>query len=279
VDEALALLGALRRELPRERGDEVRGEADRVDEDVLRVAGVHGAPPEPHARLERRERLVLDLARGAAVERVRDLRPERLEVDVVDAVTDLLVRGEHDAHRAARDLGVADEVPDGGHDLGDAGLVVRAEQRGAVAGDELVTGVVRELRPLDRVEHLLGVARKRVRAALVVEHLRLHVLAAHVGRGVDVRDEADRRRVRVPGQRAVDDPVLGELRLEAELLELRHEHAREVELPFRARRRFRVGVGGGVHLRVAHEPVARVGPELARELAAVAVVAHARDRS
>ena len=50
---------------------------DRVDEDVLGIPGVDGAAAEVHARLERRERLVLDLAGGAAVERVGDLGAER----------------------------------------------------------------------------------------------------------------------------------------------------------------------------------------------------------
>ena len=39
VDEALAILGRLRREgVPRQRGDEIRGELDRVDELPLRGA-------------------------------------------------------------------------------------------------------------------------------------------------------------------------------------------------------------------------------------------------
>ena len=89
-----------------------------------------------------------------------------------------------------------------------------------------------------------------------------------------MRDEADRRRVRVAGERAVDDAVLGQLGFEPELLELLDEHALEVELALGARRGVRVGVGRRPDPRVPNEAVARVGPELARELAAVAVTLH-----
>ena len=42
--------------------------------------------------------------------------------------------------------GWASEIRGGGHDLGDAGLVVGAEERRAVGGDDLVADVRRELR-------------------------------------------------------------------------------------------------------------------------------------
>jgi hypothetical protein len=113
-----------------------------------------------------------------------------------------------------------------------------------------------------------------VGAAVVVEELRLDVLAAHVGGDVDVCDEADRRRVRVAGERAVDDAVLGQLGLEPEFPQLRDEQALEVELTLGARCGVGVGVGRRPDPRVANEPVARVGPELARKLAAVAVTLH-----
>ena len=83
------------------------------------------AKGDPH--LVRRERLDLELTDPGAVERVRRFGSELLEIEVVGSAPDLLVDGERNAHRGPR-LGCADEVGDGSHDLGDAGLVVRAEQ-------------------------------------------------------------------------------------------------------------------------------------------------------
>ena len=55
------------------------------------------------------------------------LRAEGLDRKVDDAAADLLVRVEGDLHRPVRDVGLRDEVGDGCHDLGDAGLVVGSE--------------------------------------------------------------------------------------------------------------------------------------------------------
>ena len=50
------------------------------------------------------KRFDVDLACAAAVERVADDGAELLQIDVIDAVADLLVAGEADADRAVRDL-------------------------------------------------------------------------------------------------------------------------------------------------------------------------------
>ena len=63
--------------------------------------------------------------------------------------------------------GCSFEVGDGGDDLGDARLVVGAEQRGAVGGDELVADVVGERRALLGVERDVRIARQRQTPALV----------------------------------------------------------------------------------------------------------------
>ena len=57
--------------------------------------------------LDRRPGLVLDLADDRAVERVREVGAERLEVEVVDAAPDLLVDGERDPRRARGTSGCA----------------------------------------------------------------------------------------------------------------------------------------------------------------------------
>ena len=84
------------------------------------------------------EALVLDRAGGLAVHRVAEIGAELLEIDLVDPAADLLVGGEEDADRAVPDVRVVDQELGRRHDLGDARLVVGAEQRGAVRGDDVV---------------------------------------------------------------------------------------------------------------------------------------------
>ncbi len=86
---------------------------------------------------------------------------------MIGARADLLVRVEADPDPPVRELRVLLQVGDGGDDLGDARLVVGAEQRGAVGGDELVADVVGERGALLGVERDVRIARQRQPPALV----------------------------------------------------------------------------------------------------------------
>ncbi len=85
------------------------------------------------------EGLVLDLAEVGTVQGVGVVGAEGLDVEVLGAAADLLVGGEADADRAVQEIRVVLQPRHEGHDLGDAGLVVGAEQRRAVGVDEGVT--------------------------------------------------------------------------------------------------------------------------------------------
>ena len=61
-------------------------------------------------RLERAERLVLELANGRSVERVGAARAEARNVEQGRALADLLVGGEGDTQRRPRQLGVSGEI-------------------------------------------------------------------------------------------------------------------------------------------------------------------------
>ena len=143
----------------------------------------------------------LHLAGGRAVDRVGGDGAEALDREVDDAAADLLVGVERDLHRAVRDLRVRDEIGDRGHDLGDAGLVVGAEERRAVGRDQLVADVVLELRRLARADHLARVAEHDL-AAVVADPLRRDVRRrsprARCRRGRRTRSSAPRGR-RSPG--------------------------------------------------------------------------------
>ena len=83
-----------------------------------------------------REGFHVDLVGPLAVERVADRGGDLRRAEMVDALADLLVAGEAHPHRSVAELGMLDEPRGGLHDGGHAGLVVGAQQRRAVAGDE-----------------------------------------------------------------------------------------------------------------------------------------------
>jgi hypothetical protein len=106
---------------------------------------------------------------------------------------DLLVGREGDLHRAVPEIGVLDDPRQRIEDLGDARLVVGAQQRGAVGGDDGLADALLQVGVLGG-DDLLPVLRQGDVLAVVVRveggH---HVLARHVGIGVHVGDEGDDR--------------------------------------------------------------------------------------
>ena len=101
------------------------------------------------------------------------------------------------------------------------------------------------------------VSRQNDVAALIIAHdLRLHILAAAVGRGVHVRAEADHRHFLVGGRRhrAVDVAKVVEVSvLDSKIAELLGKHAAEVFLLFGRGRCFGGGVRLGVDAHVTQE--------------------------
>ena len=266
VDEAPPPLGRLGGEVRGQGGEQASGEPRGVDELARREAGVDLDAVDRHDHLGAGERLVLQLAHGRAVQRVGATRPETLDVEARGALADLLVRRETDAQGRAGQLGVRGQVGHRGHDLGDAGLVVGAQQRVAARGDDVMALLARQLGHRGRVEHRV-VARQLDPAALVgAVDDRLDAGAGRVRARVDMGDEADHRRVAVDGagERGHHVAVVVELGvLDADGRELLDEHARQVELA-RGARGAPVAVAArlGVDAHVALEAVQEVGGEL-----------------
>ena len=159
------------------------------------------------------------------------------------------------------------QIRDGGHDLGHAGLVVGAEQRRPVGGDDVVADLFLQQRQFLGVEDDAGVAGELDRAAVVrLVHLRVDARPGHVGRRIHVRDVADRRRRLDAGQRTVDVAELVEPDvLEPDLLELVAQQPAEVELLLGRRRRVDPVRGLRVDADVAEQAVERVGRQLGGE--------------
>ena len=151
---------------------------------------------------------------------------------MVGAAADLLVDRERDPHRRAR-LGRVTEVRDGGHDLRHAGLVVGAEQRRAVARDDVVADARGERRLLGR-DRAPGSGRRAGRSA------RRRSPRGRSGRRPAPGDSGVvstwaispiTGAPGVPGQRREHVAVLVQLDVgEADLAQLVDEQAREVEL-------------------------------------------------
>ena len=194
--------------------------------------------------------LVLDIPGGFAVDGVGEIGAELFQVGLVDAAADLFIRREQDLDRAVPELRVVDQEMRGIHDFGEPGLVVGAEQRGAVRGDDVVADLIGERGMIGGSDHLGGIGRQHDVAAAIIPHdLRLDVLAAAIGRRVHMRAEADHRHlfVGIGRDRRIDVAVRVEMGVdEAHGLQLGGEQAAEVLLFFGRR----AGRGGRVRLGV-----------------------------
>ena len=188
VVESLVSFGVLGPLFGREQGLQLAGHVEGVDHLPLGVARVDVAALDVDPGARGVEVLVLQLALHAAVHGVGEVGAERRDVEVIDAATHLLVGREADADLAVFDLGMRHEVFRGAHDLRHARLVVGPEQRRAVGVDQRVA--LEELSVEDDVA-----------AVVLLDDARPDVLAAHVGRGVHMGDEADDRSVPASGRR------------------------------------------------------------------------------
>ncbi len=189
--EAFVVLGVLGGLPARQHDDELVGDAHGVDHLVLGIAGVHVAAGEGDTGHCGVEVLELELAYLAAVHGVGEVAAEALHVEFVCAQTDFLVGIEAHADVAVLDFGMMDEIVHGRYDFGDACLVIGAEECVAVGDDDVLALVARQFGEVGRRE---GDARGRVEhdvaAVVVLDDAGSDVTARHVGRRIEVCDEA-----------------------------------------------------------------------------------------
>ena len=162
------------------------------------------------------------------------------------------------------------QVGGGGHDLGHAGLVVGAEQRRPVGGDDVVADALGEQRARRGREHLGGVAGEHQLAAVVVApDAGVDAGARRVRARVDVREEPDRRARlrRRRRQRRQDVAVLGRARRRSRpsAAQLGLEQPRQVELLRGARVGVRLPRRLRVDADVAEEALEHVVAQLGGE--------------
>ncbi|MND60955.1 hypothetical protein D3C80_521980 [compost metagenome] len=235
MDETVAALGRFRRHVLRQFCDDVAGDADGVFHLAIGKAGMDRDALDQDVGAIGREGLVLDRARRLAVQRITEIGAELLQVYLGDAAGDFLVGREEDADRAMLDVGIGEQIFGSGHDLGKAGLVVGAQQRRAVGGDDVVADLVLQFRMFGRLDGAALVARQRDVAALVIlDHLRLDVGAGKIRCGVHVGAETDDRDVVLAGVRGdgrVDVTVFIEFGiLHTDRLQFTDQKPAEIEL-------------------------------------------------
>ena len=126
--------------------DDGRGDLDRMLHLALGKTGMGADALDGDGGAVGGKRLVLDISGGFAVHRIGEVGAELFQVDLVDAAADLFVRREQDLDGAVLDLRMVDQELRRIHDLGEAGLVVGAQQRGAVGGDDVIADLFGERR-------------------------------------------------------------------------------------------------------------------------------------
>ena len=225
------------------------GDQRRVNHRILGRTGVHAQAIEMQLRRTGVERLVSDFALFAAIQRVGAVRAELGHVEMVNARADFLIRGEGDAEFAVRGVG-GEDVFQRGHNFRDAGLVVRAEQGGAVRGDERHADQLFQAGERRGAERFAASGQKPVAAVVMLDDLRLHVFAGAIRRSVEMGDEAERGLLlaaRRRGQPAVDDAVFVNVDVfKAKGFQLIDKDVRQIVLAHGAGDGGAVRVGGGV---------------------------------
>ena len=198
------------------------------------------------------EVLVFDLAELAAVHGVGLFCGKGFQIQKIRARADLLVRCKADRDGAMRNLRVRKQVRAGGNNLGDPGLVIRAEQRGAVGDDQILADIVAERREA-RGGQDLSVCQHQI-LARVADDRGTDVFAADIGRCVHVCNEPDGGIVFVScacGQESVDVAVFVDAGVRnADLVQLFDKKFAEDALPLCGGRRralfFRGGFKGNI---------------------------------
>ena len=178
---------------------------------------------------------------------------------MIDAVADFLIAGEADADRAVRHFRMRRQILRRFHDDGDAGLVVGAQQRGAVGCHQRFALHAGQFRVLGDAQDLGRVAGQNdVPAVVVAMDDGVDALAAGFRRGVEMSDPRDGggRLADIARQRGQDDAVLiGGGVANAHGPQFIDEQAAEFELAGRAGIGGRCFVGLGVDANVTAEAV------------------------
>lgn len=173
----------------------LRGHRDRILHLALGIARVDAAAVEDDCRVGRIEVLVLQAAEFAAVDRVSEIRAERLDVEAVRAAACLLIRCETQANLAVPDFRMCHEVFRRADDGRDAGLVIGAQERRAIRHHDVLTLVALNAREIRyREDDVLLFVQHDIAARIRADDLLVDGAARCIGTRVEMRDKTDDRR-------------------------------------------------------------------------------------
>ena len=135
VDEAFAAFGVLRSGLFREICIKNRGKGSGIDHLVLSFAWMDGDAVDDDIRMGGVEVLIGDLFAIGTIDGIGESGPEFLCVEVEWASADFFIDREGEADWVVLNLRVALVIGKDGHDDGDAGFIVSAQQSIAIGDD------------------------------------------------------------------------------------------------------------------------------------------------
>ncbi len=150
----------------------------------------------------------------------------------------LLIGIETHTNLAVLDFRMFQQVDHSLHDLGNAGLIVRSEQRVSVGDNDVLAFMGKKFGKFRRRSDDTGPGVKHDVAAVIAAHYTgLHIAAGTVGTGIHVCDETDHRHrlVGVGGKRSIEVAVGIEFHLsESDCLQFFFQIAGQIELLVRA---------------------------------------------
>ncbi len=192
VIESLVPFRVFRTLAGRQHGVQLRNHLQRVNHLVLGVSRMDILPLHLYLRAGGIKILILQLPFETAVHGIGELRPEALHIEEIHATPDLLVRCETQAHRSVFQFRMSHHILGSRHDFRHPRLVIGTQQRRPVGRNQRMPLIKRQLREI-RHPHHQRIIQTDVFTIVILNHLRLHIRAAHIGTGIHMGDKPDHR--------------------------------------------------------------------------------------
>ena len=203
------------------------------------------------------EVFVLQLAVSAAVQRIGEVGAETGYVKQVGTPADFFIGSKGHLHRAVGEVHAGQQLFAQGEDLGNAGLVVGAQQSGAVGDHDGLALAAAKLGELGRGQHSARTGQQDVAAVIVFHDAGLDVPGGNVIHHIHMGNEAQNGAViivNVAGDGAVQIAVLVQTDIvQAHLPHLLFQRTGENQLFFGAGAGFGIAVGGGVVFHIVEQ--------------------------
>ncbi len=251
MEKALVALGIFRLFGGGQHHFELHGDAHGVFHLVFGGAGMDVQALHRHPHGGGVEVFIFQLAVGPAVHGEGVIRAEAGHVKQIRAPADLLVGGEGHLHRAVGEGGIGHQLLGQRQDLGDARLVVGAQQGGAVGDHQILSLFLPQLGIFGGGEDdVLFLVQQDIAAVVIFDDAGADVCGGNIVHHVHVGDKAQDLALiagDIAGDGAVNIAVLVHAGvLQAQRLHFLHQRRAQHLLLFRAGAGGGIGVGGGV---------------------------------